>query len=98
MKVINLPSSLYANPCISECRATMGGLDKHNRCVCGRSETVIRRWNKLSNPRKASIVSGAWNSNGKYMPRQKLEYLSDKTGRNFYELRNAWLKSRNIYE
>jgi hypothetical protein len=76
----------------------MGALDVNNRCHCGRSEIVIRDWNKLSRPRKAQIVMGAWNSRGRYMPRQKLEFLEDKTGRDFYELRSAWLKFRGLNE
>lgn len=95
-RMINLPSSLYDNPCIGECRATMCSLDNKNRCHCGRSEKVIRDWGKLSRPRKAQVVMGAWNSKGKYMPRQKLEFLQDKTGRDFYELRHSWLKFRGL--
>lgn len=72
----------------------MGCLDKKNRCLCGRSEKVIREWNALSKPRKAFIVIGAWNSKGKYMPRQKLEFYQEQTGRDFNELKHSWLKFR----
>jgi hypothetical protein len=94
MSRTNLPGSLYDNPCFGECRITMGAIDEKGRCLCGKSEAVYRNWGKLSNVRKAKVVMGAWKSGGRYMPRQKLEYLSETSGISFNEVKHQWLKLR----
>jgi|TARA_B100001939_G_scaffold339544_1_gene346468 predicted Fe-S protein YdhL (DUF1289 family) len=93
----NLDSSLYDKPCIGECRIAYGMVDKKKRCICGMSEKVNANWEKLSNVRKAKVVMGAWKSKGRYMPRQRLQWIAEREKKDFNEIKHAYLKRRKEY-
>jgi predicted Fe-S protein YdhL (DUF1289 family) len=96
---INLDSSLYEKPCIGECRIAYGMVDEKDRCICGMSIKVNANWEKLSNVRRAKVVMGAWKSKGKYLPRQKLEWIAEREEKEFNDVKHAYLKWRknNVY-